>query len=337
MSRNSFLERIPTQQSNLHLSIMSCTPAGCTVGAFVPDEAWIPWDWVIWPGASTKCPTSSAILGNFAAINVVVCLLSILCGHRKAVNTLTMGRLGHPNSSSWTFMWIASAGFHLASNAAVAALIGSYEGGTWSTWKFMLFFAARPRLSWIVLGFLSTSNVTCIDRILMRILPAKGSDDSAPHGDNHEDNPYRCTALSQFIAELVLQAIACYIMGAIVQQGSQSWVYEVWHNSDVPDQSKMMYAGALYYLVLGGLSLLALMWMLLRMAINKSWSSYKLYMRILLFMFLLSTWLGSWLFWVGFVKFMVGIGMYCPQKLASQASIWILFSLFGIFTGAGTH
>jgi hypothetical protein len=145
-----------------------------------------------------------------------------------------------------------------------------------------------------------------------------------------------CAAKSQLIAKLVLQAMACYVMGAIVQQGSQNFVYNI-VALGVPDIVRLMYIGALYYLVLGGISLVALIFVLLTMGIHGDSNKYKNYMRGVLLLFLVSTWLGSWLFWVGFVKFMARQGFYCLRRLAGQAAIWISFSLLGIFAGAGIY
>ena len=230
-------------------------------------------------------------------------------------------------------MWIASTGLHLGGNAAVAAIIA----GELRVWKFVLFYTARPRLSWIILGFLGTAKMRC-NRVERREV-LEQYNDSGLQRQNHgpgENNPYWCAAKSQLIAELVLQAMACYVMGAIVQQGSQNFVYSI-VAQDVPKIVRLMYAGALYYLVLGGISLIALIFVLLTMATHRDSSKYQHYTRIVLFMFLLSTWLGSWLFWAGFVNFMVGQGLYCPRKLSDQATIWILFSLLGIFAGAGAY
>jgi hypothetical protein len=154
-------------------------------------SAWIAWDWAILPGEkTTTCPSPSAILGTFAAVNAAVSLFSVLCGHRAVVRAITAGRLGRPNnnpngnpdSNSWKYMWIVSAGLQLGANAAVAALIGSafgYTGG-FKIWKFMLFYIARPRLSWIILGFLGTVKVRCDrsgrrdgGRFWIRSLPAE--------------------------------------------------------------------------------------------------------------------------------------------------------------------
>jgi hypothetical protein len=232
-------------------------------------------------------------------------------------------------------MWIASAGLHPGANAAVASIIGGAFGhtGNFKVWKFVLFYTARPRLSWIIQGFLGTVK-TRSNRSRRR-----EDNDSEPQGQNHgqgENNPYWCAAKPQLIAELVLQAMACYVMRAIVQQGSQTFVYDI-AAQDAPNIVRLMYAGALYYLVLGGISLIALTFVLLTMATHRDSSKYQHYTRIVLFMFLLSTWLGSWLFWAGFVNFMAGQGLYCPQKLPDQATVWISISLLGISAGAGAY
>src|SRR5271154_1315051 len=87
------------------------------------------------------------------------------------------------------------------------------------------------------------------DLIWMEPLPARRYNDSGLQGQSHgrgENNPYWCAAKSQLIVELVLQAMACYVIGAIVQHGSQTFVYNI-VVQDVPNIARLMYAGALYY------------------------------------------------------------------------------------------
>jgi hypothetical protein len=272
--------------------------------------------------STTTCPSPAAILGIFAAVNGVVSVLSVICGHQRVINIVTFKLCGHEDSKSWRYMWIVSVGLQLAANAAVAALIRNAAGiDTFKIWDFMLFYVARPRLSWVIVVFLSTLDVrpnwpikpSQRDSIRMvSIRPAERSyarrrEVSSANGGG--DNPWRGAAMSQVITEFVLQLMACYPMGLIVYQGSQSRVYDIiTFNYSIPELVRLMYAGALYYLIMGTISLIILLIPLVSFWAHPYTSKYKFYARMAMCLVLISTWLGSWLFWAGFVNFMAGAG-----------------------------
>jgi hypothetical protein len=260
-------------------------------------EAWIPWQWVIIPSdRSVSCSSPAAVLGTFAAVNGAVSILGVFCGHKSIVNAITFGLLGGEHSKSWRYMWVFSVGLQLAANAAIAGLIYNSPEviPLFKISDLMLFYIARPRLSWIVVSLLSTLNVRSG-------WPWRPS-------DGLWENPLEGAALAQMIAEFVLQLMACYPMGYVVWQGSDTRVYDlITLNYDIPPLVRLMYAGALYYLVMGGISLVVLTVLAVSFCRHHQSPNRTYYIRIVMCLVLISTWLGSWLFWVGFVNFMAGI------------------------------
>ena len=109
----------------------------------------------------------------------------------------------------------------------------------------MLFLAARPRLSWIVLGALSFK-----------------SSRKKPEYDGDEGTyfPWWSSFMANFIAEVMLQIIAVYIMGLTANFATTRGYYEVADASvysSLPPGAHLMYAGALYYLIVGSIFLIA--------------------------------------------------------------------------------
>jgi ABC-type sugar transport system ATPase subunit len=125
-------------------------------------EAWIPFQWEIRPSSlSVSCPSPAAVLGTFAAVNIAASVLAVFCGHQRLVSAVTFGLFGRKGSKSWKYKWTFSVGVQLAANAAVAALIYNSPDvyHLFDIWELMLFYIARPRLSWIVVGILGTLNL----------------------------------------------------------------------------------------------------------------------------------------------------------------------------------
>lgn len=256
----------------------------------------LPWNWTVTsldPQAS-PCPSESSILATFAAVNGVVSLLALILGHQKVVKRLSCGILtgeGRP----WLGMWIVPLGLQLAANAAIAAVIkgNTNYAADFAVWEFMLFLAARPRLSWIVLGALSF----CSSRMRSEY-------------DGYHDTyfPWWSAFMSQFIAEIVLQIMAVYVMGLTANFAAARGYYKVFDTelySSLPPGAHLMYAGALYYLIVGSIFLIAAVsFVFYAIAWTKDSQEAKARTRrivIAIVTLLISTWMGSWLFWVGFV------------------------------------
>jgi hypothetical protein len=145
----------------------------------------------------------------------------------------------------------------------------------------MLFLAARPRLSWVVPGLLSRVG---------------GGDE------------YWTTFMSNAIAEIVLQYVALYIMGRTAHLAVREGYYRIGAAAyaALPPGAYLFYAGAFYYLIVGSLCVIFATSILVFLMVDnndhddKDGAGVAVFF-ILLFL-LVSTWMGSWLFWAGLVK-----------------------------------
>ena len=119
--------------------------------------AFIPWSWVVKPGAGqVNCPSASATLRTFAIVNGVVVFLSLIVGNRAFLYSLSGKRLGKSSSHTWRYMWLVTFGLQLAANALVASIYTSSGNKNSPTiWQLVLFFTTRPRLGWLVLSSIS--------------------------------------------------------------------------------------------------------------------------------------------------------------------------------------
>jgi hypothetical protein len=242
---------------------------------------YLPWDWTIksLDPSFAPCPPSSTILGTYAVVNVVTAVVSILLGHRKVTKFLTCHACGKEGSRAYYFTWIFPCGLQLAANALNAWIMKNspHYAGTFSVSEIMLFYTARPRLSFIFLCYL---------------VRWTSDDDDDPAKD--VSSPYISAFMSSFIAELVLQIIALYIMGRTVHFAASQGYYVVTSSAyqTIPHGAHLMYGGALFYLIGGGVLLLGCFDLLKSHSGSLDWVLASLPY----------TWLASWLFWAGFVK-----------------------------------
>jgi hypothetical protein len=92
----------------------------------------------------SKCPSSSQILGTFAAVNLVVALFSVALGNRSITNKLSRGFFGGKSSSvaeglhaqrmqippSCLYSWIFPVALQIIANSINAAIMkGTYHKG----------------------------------------------------------------------------------------------------------------------------------------------------------------------------------------------------------------
>lgn len=114
--------------------------------------------------------------------------------------------------------------------------------------------------------------------------------------------------MTQFIGEYVLQIMSLYIMGRTANFATEHGYYKIYLKTywSIPAAARMMYSGALYYLVAGSLFLItAAIFILDTMFSNRIKFTGKAssgYIVSTLVFLLISTWMGSWIFWAGFVK-----------------------------------
>jgi hypothetical protein len=306
----------------------------------------VPWTITSLDPATHICPSTSSLLGTFAAVNGIVSLLAVLFGHRHVVKKITCGFFGKRHSQSWKIMWILPVGLQLAANASIALLIQRSDGyaSTFKITELMLWLTARPRISWIVLGaFAFQKHVTKQRGIGMGGSTSKLSvntsyeemrpsphtspnssyygsqtalaspymqvpNDEADTSDFFHDYPWWSAFMTQFIAEFVLQIMALYVMGRTAHYGAAKDYYKLYRSTywDIPAAARMMYSGALYYLVAGSLFLIFafffIMYQMLSRKVKTLGKGSTIAIVMALFFLLISTWLGSWLFWAGFVS-----------------------------------
>lgn len=114
--------------------------------------------------------------------------------------------------------------------------------------------------------------------------------------------------MTQFIAEFILQIMALYVMGRTAHHGVVRDYYKIYLPSywNIPAPARMMYSGAMYYLVAGSLFLIFafffIMWQMFSSRVALVGKGNTVAIVFALWFLLISTWLGSWLFWAGFVQ-----------------------------------
>ncbi|KAI9769095.1 MAG: hypothetical protein M1840_004446 [Geoglossum simile] len=241
----------------------------------------IPWHWSVKPNSTTTfhCPAPRSTLGTFAVVNVVTSTLAVIFGNRKVASVLTAGLFGKERSSSWKFFWLVSLGLQLGANAIVALVIRRTDGfdSTFAVGDLVLFYTTRPRISWLILGFLNIGSVT--------------------DGSSQWGAAFRQTV----IAEIILQLVAIWYMGGTVRFALKHGYYKLHANFGLQHggAARMMYGGALFYLVTMISNIPFLYFFVLR---NFSRENLELFVAGFITLSCTTSWIGSWLFWAGYVR-----------------------------------
>lgn len=192
----------------------------------------MPWTWTIQCNDSAKCPSLKSTLGTFATINAVVGVLDFVAGHIIVVRYCSCGLCGR-SVKSWKYMWLWNLFTQLAANATVAVLMRRVDGyqTDYAIWQLMLFYAFRPRLSWFILALFETYSVKIYD----------------------DKGYWYASAMSSLVAEFVLQVMAMYTMGTTVHFAAIRSYYVVGSKAQahLPQGARVMYVGAMWYLVAG--------------------------------------------------------------------------------------
>lgn len=277
----------------------------------------LPTNWQLRPydnngrDTSIECPEAWRVLITFAISSLVVTLFSVVLGHRGVVRLLTLGIMGRIQDRrpsifakiKFAILFFLPVGLQVGGNAIAVAMIFStpgYESSAWNAATFFFLFAARPRHSWIALAFLA------------RIKQTPWFPD---------EYPWRIAAATNAFSEFVMQILGLFTLGGIAHFGDQRGFGKVWsgeHNA-LPPSAKLLYAGAFLYVVMGvfGMIPLAVTWYSIfvdflrndaliadtvkNMGHRENLSDRR-YIGLLSLGCLFCTWLGSWLFWVGYVQ-----------------------------------
>lgn len=241
---------------------------------------YIPWSWRVksrtFPSLD-YCPPAASILGNFAIINVLVSLVSLFLGNSKIVKLITCGCIDGDEDDDkkslwWLFMFLFPFGLNLGSNALVAHRYRTVHGfDDFHTWDLTLFYTTRPRLAWVALV------------IFMNIDTNKSKNSTK----------YMKSAKAAVLAEIVLQIMSSYYMGWTASFATKHGYYH--HPTAAPENANIMYAGALLSLISLFSTLICLVAILIQAGSFESSFTPIL-------MVSCTSWLGSWLFWIGFVS-----------------------------------
>lgn len=109
------------------------------------------------------CPTPSAILLNFAVVNLVVAGAGVILGHAGVMKRISGGLLGQRNSGLWVVIWIPVTGLQILANALVAVAIkwvAGYSTG-FTVLQLAVFYTVRPRIGWILSLLFSAASCCC--------------------------------------------------------------------------------------------------------------------------------------------------------------------------------
>jgi hypothetical protein len=258
--------------------------------------SYLPTKWTIKPTdpTVTKCPPFSAILGTFAAVNVIVAAIGILVGHRIVIKRLSCGLFGKRDSySTWIYMWVVSAGLQVGSNAIVSTLMLSVPGytNTFTVTELTLVFLARPRLGW--LGLL--------------VLGMTGREIRNPDYSRDFELPWANSAMTQVLCETVLQCIAFYPMSKVLSNGAYKKLHKypsAYVKLIAPPGAINMEFGAAFFLAFSAIQTLAVIvtfcidWKKRDgggrvLVVSRNWPAAVI---------LILTNAGSWIFWAGYVR-----------------------------------
>ena len=263
---------------NLYLFTLLLTSPFLSIVSAQSSDEYIPWSWRVEPnnnlssGSEDFCPSTASILGTFAIINIAVSLLSLVAGNRKVIAFLSCDWCnGDDDETTWFYMFIFPLGLNLGPNALIAYLYQTTPGfgDKFTIGELTLFYTTRPRLAWLLLV------------VFMNIEAYRG-----------KDTHYIKSTKAAVAAEIVLQCMSSYYMGRTAHFAAERGYYLV--SAHVPAKASVMYAGALLSLI----SLFFTLISLVHILYSDAEFDNTLFAAALVSF---TSWLGSWIFWGGFV------------------------------------
>jgi hypothetical protein len=171
------------------------------------------------------CPSNSAKLGAFAAVNAAMAFATPLLGRRILVHKVTFGMLGRPNSPLWVLTAFIVVGLQVGSNYLNYRIIRDTEGFSGSgSPSLVLLWCSRPPLAWLA----------------VLLIPIQAS-----------QAMYFSVAASSLLAELILQLLGSYYMGLTANFAYRQGFYKFRAISHLHHENYalLMYAGALLWLI----------------------------------------------------------------------------------------
>lgn len=208
----------------------------------------IPWRWTIKPSndsnvayitrlgsirATETCASNEWKLGSFALVNIATFLAAFL-SQRTSIHRIARGFLWHPHQWCWFFKGTLIAALQLFANWFNMFLIQKTPGyEDVPVIQLMLLWCSIPRLAWLTI-------------LLIGVQPFEAMNFSA--------------AASSLFAEMILQFLSSYYMVMTVNYGREHDFYlGGLERAERGRSAKIMYAGALMWLIIISLALIQLM------------------------------------------------------------------------------
>jgi hypothetical protein len=195
----------------------------------------IPWRWKVKPQefsgthhsesekVEAKCPSNDRKLGSFVIVNIAT-LLAMYFFQKTVANRYAAGFLSRSESLSWVFTGLAIAALHVLANWFIASIVQNTPGyENVPAFELMLLLCTMPRLAWLPVLLVGGQPLRSIDL---------------------------STAASSIFAEAILQVVASYYMFMTVNYGREhNFYFRALEGADKGDSAKIMYAGALLWLL----------------------------------------------------------------------------------------
>ncbi|KIW14199.1 hypothetical protein PV08_06980 [Exophiala spinifera] len=297
----------------------------------------------------TDCASTPAELGSFAAINVIVLLVSILLSRRTFVERITFGRCGKAGSSMWILTGFLSFILSVAANFVNALLLNHTPGyGHVPIGSLVLLWSTRPRMAWIMILLVNVQS---------------------------EDSEYLGSAASAALSETLQQLVGLTYVGKTANYARVNGLFSTSRLAHIPHayHATLMYRGSVLVLVSVGFALISLLVIMRKMrnqifsmlgfgkkkdvsgqqnemllsdysSSSRQQSSLPktlqkmhleqdhigLVYRMAIYM--VPLFIGQWLFWAGFVN--LSGDLYCPPSIWRMMGVWSGFSSLGLLFGA---
>ncbi|KAH0550925.1 hypothetical protein GP486_007709 [Trichoglossum hirsutum] len=180
--------------------------------------------------AAPSCPSYTAKLGVFAAVNATIIFVTLIFGRSDVMQFLTRNLLGRPGRWWWTVAFVNGI-IAFGGNLIIAHMIRRTPGfANIDTTHLALLWIARPRLSWLA-AFLVKFQM---DKAI-----------------------YFGVGASSALTEVILQAIGATYIGMTVHFAASRNYYRLHHLENIQRgyYASIMYSGALLWVISIGIAL----------------------------------------------------------------------------------
>ncbi|CAI4220151.1 unnamed protein product [Parascedosporium putredinis] len=253
----------------------------------------VPLEWMMGPSDVGTCPTANDTLVTFGVTALVIALGLTVAGCRPIANKASCGCLGKKGGSGVWWTWIFTTGLILLGNLASSLLVVNTEGYEHLVFRNVFaLYASRPSfaLAWMA---------------LLRIAVYRKSEYIYVDG-----------YISSAIGELVLKIISAAFIGT------------TWKRLPNEPVKEYMKGVLIYMQVLPALVLVCMVVVpIWHRTPSEKTSGQKFLYAFAACIPLVAVVLGPWIYWTYFLS--LPGSLWCPPKLASQGTLWTIFSILG--------